>query len=192
VSIAPNPLTQGQIGVGTVTLSAPAPTGGSVVELSTNNEGAAQVPRSITVGAGRTTAIFAVTSDFPIFGTANLLVFASVQGAGISAPLTVSASGGGTTPALASLSLDPSSVIGGQSVLGTATLTGPAPVGGVVVTLSSGRPRLAQVPPSVTVPEGATSATFSVSTTDVSRGRTVRITATLAGTSKTAQLTLLP
>jgi uncharacterized repeat protein (TIGR03803 family) len=194
LSIAPNPLTQGVIGVGTVTLSAPAPTGGTVVELSTNNEGAAQVPRTITVSAGRTAATFRVTSDFPIFGTANLLVFASVQGAGISAPLTVSASGGGGgggTLALASLTLAPSSVVGGQSVLGTVTLTGPAPAGGVVVTLSSGSPGLAQVPPSVTVPDGATSASFSVSTTDVSKRRAVGITATLAGTSKTAQLTLL-
>jgi uncharacterized repeat protein (TIGR03803 family) len=89
LTVSPNPFTQGTRATGTVTLLAPAPAGGTVIDLSTNNEGAAQVPRWVTVKGGRTSAPFAVRSDFPISATARLLVFASVSGAGISAPLTV-------------------------------------------------------------------------------------------------------
>jgi hypothetical protein len=45
--------------VGTVTLTAPAPTGGAVVRLESSN-GIAKVPASVTVPAGQTTATFVV------------------------------------------------------------------------------------------------------------------------------------
>lgn len=65
---------------------------------------------------------------------------------------------------LASLNLSPSSVTGGSSITGTVTLTGPAPSGGVVVTLGSSNPNVAAVPTNVTVPAGSSSTTFAVNT----------------------------
>jgi len=48
------------------------------------------------------------------------------------------------------------------------------------------------VPASVTVPSGATSATFSVSTSSVASSTSVTITATQGGTTRTATLTVAP
>ena len=68
-------------------------------------------------------------------------------------------------PILSLLALNPTSVVGGlQSSTGTVTLSGPAPAGGAQVTLSSSNTAVASVPSSATVPAGATSATFTVTT----------------------------
>jgi hypothetical protein len=66
-----------------------------------------------------------------------------------------------------SLSVNPKTVGGVINSKGTVTLSAPAPTGGAVVTLSSGQPSIAQVPASVTVPQGVKSASFTVSTSIV-------------------------
>ena len=93
-------------------------------------------------------------------------------------------------PSLSSLSLSPSSVQGGSPSTGTVTLTGPAPSGGAVVSLSSSNTSVASVPANVTVPSGATSATFTISTHTVSRNRSVTISANYRGVSKIKTLTV--
>ncbi len=95
--------------------------------------------------------------------------------------------------ALSSLSLKPSSVIGGPlgSSTGTVTLSGPAPSGGAIVSLSSSNPSVASVPASVTVPAGATSATFTVNTSIVVGSTTVTISGSYNGTTQSASLTVL-
>src|SRR6266446_3731163 len=70
------------------------------------------------------------------------------------------ASGSAPAPnSLASVSVNPASVTGGNSSTGTVTLSGPAPSGGAQVALSSSNTTAARVPASVTVAAGATSAT---------------------------------
>jgi hypothetical protein len=69
-------------------------------------------------------------------------------------------------------------VPGGRSVTGRVTLAQPAGPGGVVVMLEVSDTYLALVPETVTVPEGATSATFPIATIPVSFEETVRIYAT--------------
>lgn len=91
---------------------------------------------------------------------------------------------------LSALSLNPTSVIGGNSSQGTVTLTGAAPSGGAVVTLSDNS-AAAAVPTSVTVSAGATSATFTVTTSAVNTSTSVTITGTY-GVSRTATLTVSP
>jgi hypothetical protein len=94
-------------------------------------------------------------------------------------------------PTVASLTLKPTSVVGGaQSSTGTVKLSGPAPAGGAQVLLSSNN-SAASVPPSVTVPAGATSATFTVSTSVVLVSTSANISASYNGTSRTATLGLL-
>jgi hypothetical protein len=93
---------------------------------------------------------------------------------------------------LSSLTLNPTSVIGGaQSSTGTVTLSGPAPTGGAQAALASDN-GAASVPSRVTVPAGATSATFPVNTTAVAASTTVTISASDAGVSKSATLTVTP
>src|SRR6185295_9249206 len=70
------------------------------------------------------------------------------------------------TGGVASLTLNPASVTGGDPSTGTVALTNPAPAGGAEVALLSGN-GAAPVPASVTVAEGATTGTFAVNTTFV-------------------------
>ena len=93
---------------------------------------------------------------------------------------------------LSSLSLNPTSVTGGNSSTGTVTLSGPAPSAGAQVTLSSSNTTAARVPSSVTVAAGATSATFTVSTSAVAASTTVTISATYSGATRSASLTVTP
>lgn len=94
-------------------------------------------------------------------------------------------------PTVASLTLNPTSVVGGLgSSTGTVTLSGPAPAGGAQVLLSSNN-SAASVPASVTVPAGATSATFTVSTSAVLVSTSANISASYNGTSRSATLGLL-
>ncbi len=71
---------------------------------------------------------------------------------------------GSTGPTVTSLTLNPSKISGGSggTSTGTVMLSGFAPVGGTLVALSSSNSALAAVEPSVTVPAGQSSATFTV------------------------------
>ncbi len=89
------------------------------------------------------------------------------------------------------IALDPPVVISGGSSLGEVTLRSAAPTGGAEVTLESDTPSVAQVPVSVTVPEGATSATFPISTVAGSAAQSVIISATRSGDTKTAMLEIV-
>jgi uncharacterized repeat protein (TIGR03803 family) len=93
-------------------------------------------------------------------------------------------------PTLTGLTFDPVNVVGGKTSAGTATLSGPAPSGNAVVTLSSSNPSVVSVPATVTVPAGATSASFDVSTKRVKRTQTVSIEASYNGGSVSATLTI--
>ena len=93
---------------------------------------------------------------------------------------------------LSAVSVSPTSVVGGSTSQGTITLTGAAPSGGAVVSLSSANPSVAGVPSSVTVAAGASSAKFNVTTSTVTANTSVVITATYAGVSRTTTLTVTP
>jgi len=104
---------------------------------------------------------------------------------------SVSANFNFTPPAeLSSITVSPTSVIGGNSSTGTLTLT-QAAASNVVVTLSSNNAS-ATVPPLVTVPQGATAASFSIGTTPVASSTLAGISAVYNGVTKTATLTITP
>jgi hypothetical protein len=92
---------------------------------------------------------------------------------------------------LSALSLNPASMQGGGTSQGTATISAAASAGGAVVTLSSNN-AAATVPANVTVAAGATTGTFSVSTTAVTTQTSVTITGAHGGVNQTATLTLMP
>jgi hypothetical protein len=104
---------------------------------------------------------------------------------------SVQTGSGGAGVSLSLLTMNPSVVKGGIPSQGTVTLSGPAPAGGLVVTLASNR-GAATVPPSITIPAGAASATFTVKTKVVAMRKVVTISATYSGVTKTAKLTLTP
>jgi hypothetical protein len=90
---------------------------------------------------------------------------------------------------ITSVTLAPNSVIGGKSATGQVKLSGPAPSGGFLVQLSSGNPAAAHPSsPSVTVPGGATTQNFTVTTAAVGQNTAVTIAAFGGGGTKTALL----
>jgi hypothetical protein len=118
--------------------------------------------------------------------------------AGVAGPFSASrrftAQAASTTTAasLSAVSVSPTSVVGGTAAQGTITLTGGAPSGGAVVTLSSANTSAVSVPASVTVAAGTSSATFGVNTSAVTANTGVTITATYGGVSRTTTLTVTP
>lgn len=168
---------------GTLVLGTAAPAGGVVVPLSTNDPSAA-VPASVTVPAGASTATFPITTASVATST-TATVTATLAGGPRSASLTLA------PRAVTALLLIPTNVQGGFPAGGAVTLPAPAGAQGVVVQLSSTDSAHASVPSSVTVPAGATSATFSITTSSVQAATNVTITATY-GTSTTAVLTVSP
>ena len=185
LTLAAASVTGGTGATGSVALSAPAPAGGALVALSSGSP-AVLVPSSVGIAAGATLATFAVTTN-PVASSTNATVTASYAGISKSAPLTVQPA---APPSLAALTLQPASVVGGQGSIGSVALTAPAPAGGVVVGLASSNPSLATVPASVTVPAGASSATFAIGTGTTRRNRSVTLSASAAGRTLQATLTV--
>ena len=90
---------------------------------------------------------------------------------------------------LLSLNINPATLKGGASSVGTVTLNGPAGPSGAVVSVSSNVAN-ANVPTTVTIPAGKTSATFKITTTAVTTQTTATISSTLNGITQTANLTI--
>jgi hypothetical protein len=172
-------LTVGGTAQGTITLSTAASAATSVT-MTSSNTSIVTVQSPVTVAAGASSAAFTVTGVGP--GTAT--VTASLNGnTRQSASINV-----GSGVQLASITLNATSVVGGNQVGGTVTLTGAAPVGGAAVTLSAADPLL--VPASVTVPAGSSSATFTVSTRAVGGSIAGTITASYGGGTATVSLSV--
>jgi len=92
---------------------------------------------------------------------------------------------------LASLTVQPARVAGGSTATGTVKLSGVAPAGGARVALSSTNYPVGDVPPSVTIPAGADTATFGVCTSRVLFSTVVTISASYGGTTRSAKVTVL-
>lgn len=92
--------------------------------------------------------------------------------------------------ALTALTVNPASVAGGDSSQG-AVFFNTAPSAAAVLALSSSDPAVAAVPTSVTV-QGSTVAGFTVTTTAVPVPTTVAISASFAGVTRAATLTVNP
>ena len=169
-----NSVSGGQGGVGHVTLTAPAPAGHVLINLSASHP-ALNVPADVTVSSGGTTGLFAWTAN-SVAQTTPATITASYGASNVSANVTVNPA---TTKNLwvTSLALTPTSVPGGSSATATVTLNDTAPSGGATVQLSAMSP--ATVPASVTVPAGASSTTFNVSTTAVSSTTQAKVWALL-------------
>ena len=190
-SLALNPasVTGGNSSSGTVTLSGPAPAGGAQIALTSSNTTAARTPASVTVAAGATSATFAVSTSV-VSASTSVTITGTRGGVAKTATLTVKPVPP-PAPTLSSLTLSPSSVVGGeQSSRGTVTLSAPAPAGGAVITLSSNN-GAASVPASILIPAGASSASFTVNTSIVLISTSATISGHYGGATRTATLAVL-
>lgn len=196
VSLSPATVQGGATASTSVTLTAPAPSGGAVVSLASSNTGAATVPATVSVPAGATTASASLTTS-SVSATTTAVISATYNGVTRSATLTVTAPTAPPPPppsaALDSVSLGPTSVQGGSASSATVTLTAPAPAGGAVVAFSSSDPQVT-VPETMTVPAGVNSRVVVnfVSTSPVTSTTTAVISAAYEGVTRTATLTVTP
>jgi hypothetical protein len=187
LALSPPTVTAGIPSQGTVTLSSMAPAGGAMVNLSSGNASIANVPTSVTVPAGQTSATFTVTTA-AVATTTSVVVSASYSGKTQTASVQV------VPTALSALAVNPTTVQGGTGCIGTVTLTGPAPAGGLKVAIGSGSPTVVSMPASVTVAAGKTSASFAITTSKVASSTAVTLGAAIPGNTNyvTASLTLTP
>jgi hypothetical protein len=186
LSVNPNSVTGGAPSTGTVTLGSAAPSGGASVNLASNLPGSGSVPPTVTVPAGATSATFEITT-FPVDNT-TVQLSATLGDTTQFAALSITRS---ATVALSAVSLSPTTVVGGSSSTGTVRLGSAAPSGGTRVSLSDDSPA-ASVPAFVTVAAGNTSRTFTVTTTAVTGPMPVVVSASTAGVTRNATLTLNP
>ncbi len=133
LTLNPNSVIGGGASTGTATLTSAAPSGGAVITLSANNP-AAIVPAAVTIPAGSSSQNFTVATA-AVSGTTLASISGTYNGSA-SATLTINSA------TLSSLTLNPSSVTGGSTSTGLAILSGPAPSGGAVVTLSGAAPAI--------------------------------------------------
>jgi hypothetical protein len=163
----------------TVTLSAPAPTGGLTVGLASSTP-AATVPATVVVPFGNTIQTFPIAINSSPAAT-SATITAVYSGVVRTATLTIGQLG---------FSIGLPSIAGGLPDAGVVSLPTPAPDGGAGVTLTSSSPN-AVVPSSVMVPAGATSQAFTIATLNSPPTTTATITAAYAGASQTATMTVV-
>jgi hypothetical protein len=168
----------GNPGRASVALIMPAPAGGAVVNLSTDNPSVIQVPATVAIPEGTSAVSFTIPTS-PVTGLpTGGNIFATAGGITKSICITVT-SDPNAPPLLQSVSITPSSVPGGAAATGTVVFSAPAPAGGTSVTLSTSNSGAATVPGIVTVPSGQTSASFTVTTFAVTADTSVTISAFL-------------
>jgi len=189
VVLSPPAVEGGAGSTGTVTLTRPAPSGGAIVTLS-SNIASATVPASTTVPAGSAGSTFAVTT-VPVAESATATITATYAGGTRTALLAVTPLPPPPLPSLSSVTVSPSSVVGGTGATGTIELSFAAPAGGAVVGLSSSLASVS-VPGTATIAEGATSTTFALTTSPVATEETATIAAVYAGGTRTTTLAVTP
>ncbi|HXS96501.1 MAG TPA: PKD domain-containing protein [Candidatus Limnocylindrales bacterium] len=168
ITLTPNPLnvSTGTTGNLTVSLGTPAGPGGQIVTLFSSNGSIAAVQANVTVPQGLAGVNVPITAGAGIGST-------------VITALAAGFSPGATTVNVSSPSVAialPSSVIGvSRTVSGVATLSAPAPNGGVNVTLSDAAGLVSFQPAVINIPAGTVTGTFTVT------GNTAGSTTIVAG-----------
>ncbi len=159
IVLSPATVTGGTSSNAVVTIDYPAPVGGTVVELRSQKPTLASVPATVTIPAGSDSISVPIPTAARNGDPLLIFIYANLPGMGTQGKqLRI------VRPVVTTVSIAPSTVVGGTSTTGTVTLNAPAAAGGLVVKLSSSKPTLASVPLTVVVPAGATLVTFPITT----------------------------
>lgn len=170
-------LTTGASGSFTLTLDA-AQAGDTVVPLTNSAPARLQAPASVTVPAGRTAATFTVSA----LAAGSARLGASLNGSTRSADITISA----PPPAVTAVEPASLSLVAGATGSATVRLNNVQPLA-TAVAIAAAPPGVLQVPASVTVAAGQTTAALPI--TALAAG-TATLTATLPGGSASASVTV--
>lgn len=192
LTVSPATVNGGDTSNATLTLLKPADTGGMQVTMSSTDpsvtlQGSDLVfAQSVTVvvPAGATSAVIPIHTT-AILAALDVTIKAQITGgAAQTAPLHVN------PVVLVGFTISPNVVNGGQNSVGTVTLSGAAPTGGVNVDIASDSGATHFTSP-VNVPAGALSAPFTIATDIVSNNTTAHMSASIGGgTPLNANLTI--
>lgn len=183
LSILPSSVSGGSTATATVSLSTSAPSTGDVVSLQCN-DASVTLPAFVVVPGGAQSATFTIITS-PVLANKTVTVTSSSGGTNAVATLTL------TTGPISNLTVNPSNVVIGLNSFGSVTVSTPAPVGGTTINLASDNPN-AVVPATITVAQGATTAGFTIQTTQASASLTATITASIGNYTRQATLKLTP
>jgi hypothetical protein len=169
-----------------ITLSAPAPPGGTQFTLSSPSA-TVTLPATVTVPQNLSSTSFLITTSVV---TSNVGVNMSATAGALTVQNQVT-----VLPLLAAVQT-PATIQGGTppGPASTATiyLNGSAPQGGINVTVSSDHPSVAAVPSSVFMAAGLTRATIPITTSAVGSPVLITLTATYGGTTVQTQFNVVP
>lgn len=169
---------------GTIKLDTPVDSGGlPIVVTSSDPRVKLSSPQTIPQGQKQVTFPIVVSAETFLQNT-PVTISAFRGNSPVSATLTV-------TSSTMTLALSPDSVLGGNSVTGTVSVSDPAPAAGLPVTITINPSSAASLSQNVTIPAGQTSATFTLNTNQVSTTVNATVTANSGPlTSNTANLTV--
>jgi hypothetical protein len=184
VVFKPATVAGGNTATATILLSGPAGNNGFEVSLSISSNVAQLASSAVTVGPGLSSAIVPVTTT-PTATLQLATLTATARGDTRTANLTVA------PPSVATFTVSPTSINGGQSAAGTVTLDGPAPTAGTVVTLTSSN-NVVTVPPSLNIGGGQNASKFSVTSAAVTAVTQATLSATTGGAVRTVAMTVSP
>jgi hypothetical protein len=185
LALTPATVPGGKLSTARVTVTSPAPAGDAVVRMTSSRPDIAAVPATFVVPSWTDKREFHIMPKVVAQPTA-VDITASYGLVTKTVTLTV------LPPALSQMYLTPTTIVGGCGTsAGKIVLTGAAPGGGAVVPLSNTNSN-ALVPASITVPEGATTKTFTVPTNTVTASSGGTVTASYGGVSQTLNVTVRP
>lgn len=167
---------------GIVTLGQRAPSGGTRVELTSNDTNAATVPASITIAAGKKSGTFLITSR-RVTTPKNVTVTAKVGSQTKTAVVTI-------LPLLKSLTLVKNSVSGGDNLFGVITLNTRAASNTTLTIQTSNGNATILGQTTIIIPAGSMSGVFEINTRTVTVDTNVTITVNESGSVQTAVLTV--
>jgi hypothetical protein len=159
-----------------IALNKPAPAGGYVIQLKSNDPTVMPVPDSVTIGFG------AQTRSIPL-STAEVAERHDViitGGPGFAASTTIAVLPQGVK----GIVLSPNSLLGGASSTATVTLTGPAPTGGAEVSFDTTNPSAIKVPIKIVIPQGSTTGTAQIETYPTGTDTSGYVSATFNSTAR--------
>lgn len=181
ITLNPSTVPGGVSSEGTVNLEGPAGPTPTSVAIS-ESSAAISAPTSASVPAGQTSGKFAIPT-LPVTANTTAYIWASAHGGSSYDLLTV------RLPRLVSVSVNPSSVDGGQTATGMVTLDGPA-AAPMSVSIADNSVKVS-TDASATVPVGASTGQFGVRTSVTSFDTQATITATMAGIQRSTTMWVL-
>jgi probable HAF family extracellular repeat protein len=174
-----------QTAIAKVTLTGDAPAAGARILFSTTTAGV-HAPASVDIAPGATTASVSLSAD-AVHALTKGMVTAAYGGVSKAASLSV------RPIFLTAVTLSPSTVTGGATSNGIATIECPAPAGGIQAALTStNQSAAAPTAGQAVFAAGATNASFAVQTHPVSTSATPSIRVTVNGVTRSAPLTVKP